>query len=68
MAADHLEALDADGLLLAAAAERAGLTASVPACPGWQVRDLLRHQACAHGWAARHVRDQLPEILNEAGA
>jgi hypothetical protein len=64
--AEHLAALDADGELLADAAERAGLTASVPACPGWQVRDLVRHQSYVHNWAARHVRDRLPEIIDEA--
>lgn len=64
--ADHLKALEADGALLADAAERAGLTASVPACPGWQVRDLVRHQAYVHGWAARHVSEQSPVILSEA--
>lgn len=64
--AEHLDALDTDGVLLADAAERAGLTASVPACPGWQVRDLVRHQAYVHSWAARHVRDQLTEIIDEA--
>ena len=64
--ADHLAALDADGVQLAETAERVGLTASVPCCPGWQVRDLVRHQAYVHAWAARHVRDRLAEIINEA--
>ena len=44
----------------------AGLTASVPACPGWQVRDLVRHQAYVHGWAARHVAEQAAEITGTA--
>jgi len=63
---EYVAALDRDGVLLADAAEDSGLTASVPACPGWQVRDLVRHQAYVHHWAARHVRDQLPEIIDEA--
>jgi uncharacterized protein (TIGR03083 family) len=66
----YLAALDHDGGLLADAAERAGLAAAVPGCPGWQVRDLVRHQAYVHGWAARHVSEQLPELIDgpdEAG-
>ena len=63
--AAYLDALDEDGVALADAAERAGLAAPVPTCPGWAVRDLVRHQAYVHGWAARHVRDQLPEIIDE---
>jgi uncharacterized protein (TIGR03083 family) len=64
--AEHIDALERDGALLGDAAEQAGLTAPVPPCPGWQVRDLVRHQAYVHGWAARHVRDQLPELIDEA--
>ena len=61
----HLDALDRDGALLADAAEVAGLQASVPGCPGWQVRDLLRHQAYVHAWAARHVRERSPELIDD---
>ena len=43
--AAHLDALRTDGALLAAAARRAGVEAVVPACPGWQVSDLLVHTA-----------------------
>jgi hypothetical protein len=44
----HIDALDRDGALLADAAQAAGLRAGVPGCPGWQVRDLVRHQAYVH--------------------
>ncbi len=64
--AEHIDTLERDGALLADAATVAGLTAPVPACPGWQVRDLVRHQAYVHGWAARHVRERLPELIDEA--
>jgi len=46
-------AVEENGILLGEAAASAGLAAEVPACPGWQVRDLVRHQAYVHGWAAR---------------
>jgi uncharacterized protein (TIGR03083 family) len=29
----------------------------VPTCPGWQVRDLVRHVGGVHRWAASFVRD-----------
>ena len=61
----HIDALDRDGALLADAAERAGLQAGVIGCPGWQVRDLVRHQAYVHDWAARHVRDRLPDLIDD---
>jgi uncharacterized protein (TIGR03083 family) len=62
----HIDAIDRDGALLADVAEAAGLHAGVPGCPGWQVRDLLRHQAYVHAWAARHVRERSAELLEEA--
>ena len=62
----HILALEADGGLLATAAEQAGLTTPVPSCPAWQVRDLLRHQGYVHRWAAAYVsvpiRAQAPEL------
>jgi len=63
--AEHLDALERDGALLADAAGAAGLTAPVPACPGWQVKDLVRHQAYVHQWAARHVSERSPQIIDE---
>ena len=60
----YVDALERDGTLLADAAHATGLTASVPTCPGWQVRDLVRHQAYVHWWAARHVTERLPTLLD----
>jgi uncharacterized protein (TIGR03083 family) len=48
----YIAALRREGELLAAAAERAGMGAAVPACPGWAVRDLLKHTGYVHRWAA----------------
>lgn len=53
--ADFVRTLDREGLLLAAAAEEAGVDAKVPTCPDWQVRDLLRHTGAVHRWAAAFV-------------
>jgi uncharacterized protein (TIGR03083 family) len=59
----HLAALDDDGGLLADAAERAGLDAVVPPCAPWQVRDLLRHTAYVHRWAAAHVAERRDKVI-----
>ncbi len=60
---DHIAALQRDGELLAAAAQAAGLDASVPSCPPWQVRDLLRHIGYVHRWAAGYIVEQRTERL-----
>ncbi|WP_030340298.1 maleylpyruvate isomerase family mycothiol-dependent enzyme [Streptomyces sp. NRRL S-1022] len=53
--AEFLEILDREGRSLAAAAAVAGPDAKVPACPQWQVRDLVRHTGSVHRWAAALV-------------
>jgi len=63
--AAYIDTLERDGALLADAADTAGLVAAVPTCPGWLVRDLVRHQAYVHGWAARHVAGRLTELIDE---
>ncbi|MEW2576223.1 maleylpyruvate isomerase family mycothiol-dependent enzyme [Streptomyces syringium] len=60
---DLLAALDRDGQLLAEAAARAGLDASVPTCPEWRVRDLVTHTGSVHRWAARLVGESLTEPI-----
>ncbi|WP_282692314.1 maleylpyruvate isomerase family mycothiol-dependent enzyme [Streptomyces sp. CC208A] len=53
--AEHIDALEAAGRGLAEAAEAAGPDAEVPTCPGWRMRDLLRHTTMVHRWAAGFV-------------
>ncbi len=57
--AGHIAALRREGELLAAAAERAGMGAAVPCCPGWAVRDLLKHTGYVHRWATGIVAQAL---------
>jgi uncharacterized protein (TIGR03083 family) len=59
----HIECLRHDGERLAVAASRAGLGAPVPACPGWAVRDLLRHTGYVHRWATGYVAEQRAEMV-----
>ncbi|MEI5520175.1 maleylpyruvate isomerase family mycothiol-dependent enzyme [Streptomyces brasiliscabiei] len=55
--AEHIRVLDEEGRLLAAAARKAGTGAEVPTCPGWRVRDLLRHTGSVHRWATAFVAE-----------
>ena len=61
----YIGALRREGELLAGAAERAGMSAAVPACPGWRVADLLRHTSYVHRWAAGFVAQRLTEPVDE---
>lgn len=63
---EHIKHLERDAALLGDAAQEAGLDADVPSCPGWQVRDLVRHVSYVHNWAARHVREQSEDLIGQA--
>ena len=52
---EYIRVIRREGELLAAGAEDAGLAAPVPTCPGWQVRDLVRHLGGVQRWATSHV-------------
>jgi uncharacterized protein (TIGR03083 family) len=60
----YIDVLRGQGAALASWAGRAGLDAGVPACPPWQVRDLLRHTGFVHRWAARHVTERPARVLD----
>ena len=53
--ANHIEAIGREGEQLASAAQRAGLDAPIRWCPGWDMRELLRHLSEIHLWAASAV-------------
>ncbi|MGN6474684.1 MAG: maleylpyruvate isomerase family mycothiol-dependent enzyme [Mycobacteriales bacterium] len=55
----HIDALEHEGQLLAAAAGAASLGDPVPGCPDWAVRDLLSHIGYVHRWAAAIVAGRL---------
>ncbi|MFC8362873.1 maleylpyruvate isomerase family mycothiol-dependent enzyme [Streptomyces griseorubiginosus] len=57
--AEFIRILEREGRSLASAAEHAGTDAKVPTCPGWQVRDLLRHTGVVHRWATTFVAEGL---------
>lgn len=62
---DHIRALRREGHLLLDAAASSGLSAAVPSCPGWRVRDLLAHIHYVHRWAAAYVTYGLAEMASE---
>src|SRR5215207_1407070 len=53
---DHLDALAHSGAALGQAAATAGLEATVPTCPAWDVAKLVSHQGKVHRWAAATLR------------
>ncbi|WP_020519954.1 maleylpyruvate isomerase family mycothiol-dependent enzyme [Catelliglobosispora koreensis] len=59
---EHIAFLRTEGMLLADAAEAAGFDTTVPTCPEWTVRDLVRHAGRVHRWARRHVDEQLTSV------
>ncbi len=61
----HVAALEREGLMLVEAARRADPRAPVPACPGWQVADLLAHIGFVHRWAAGYVATARTEMAPE---
>jgi len=52
--AEYLDAVEANGRLLAAGAE-GWLDVPVPCCPGWMVEDVVRHTGKVH----RHITDRV---------
>jgi uncharacterized protein (TIGR03083 family) len=52
---DLIDQLEVHGAAFADAADRAGLDAHVPTCPGWDVRALLAHTGMVHRWATGYV-------------
>jgi uncharacterized protein (TIGR03083 family) len=59
--AAHIEALQAEGDLMAAASRAVDPDAQVPTCPEWVVRDLVQHMGGVHRWATRYVAEARPE-------
>jgi uncharacterized protein (TIGR03083 family) len=52
---EHITVVGQEAKLLAEAATQGGLDVEIPTCPGWDMRELLRHLSMIHLWAAGHV-------------
>lgn len=53
--ADYIDCVRDEGERFAAAAQTASLDADISSCPGWSMRDLVRHLGEVHLWAAANV-------------
>jgi len=69
--ADYIGFVSSEGELFATAAEQGELTVDVPPCPGWDMREMVRHLGMIHLWAAGNVAfpkddrlevDDLPDL------
>ncbi|HXY90953.1 MAG TPA: maleylpyruvate isomerase family mycothiol-dependent enzyme [Acidimicrobiia bacterium] len=61
---DYLTAITRESAALADAAERAGLDAPVPSCPGWDVGDLVAHVGEVQQWARITVEQRATERIS----
>ncbi len=52
---DYIGFVATEGELFASVAEHGELRVDVPTCPGWDMRELVRHLGLIHLWAAGHV-------------
>ncbi|HEX6682812.1 MAG TPA: maleylpyruvate isomerase family mycothiol-dependent enzyme [Candidatus Limnocylindrales bacterium] len=62
----HIGALAGEGRLLAGSVT--DFAATVPTCPDWTVRDLLRHIGMVHGWARCHVAEARQELITDTSS
>jgi uncharacterized protein (TIGR03083 family) len=63
--AEHITAVAQEAKLFAEAAKRSDLDVEVPTCPGWVMRDLVRHLSEIHLWAAARVAKRASKIWQE---
>ncbi len=60
--ARHITLLEQEAALFADAARRGGMEAEISDCPGWVMRDLVRHLAEIHLWAASQVANRAAQM------
>jgi uncharacterized protein (TIGR03083 family) len=63
---EHVAAITEHAQALRTAADKAGLDAAVPTCPGWTVRDVIGHLGGVHRWATSFVEHALTEPPEDA--
>jgi uncharacterized protein (TIGR03083 family) len=60
---EHITAVGREAGLFAEAARQGGLEAAIEACPGWNMRDLVRHLSEIHLWAAARVAKRTAKLF-----
>ena len=58
----HIAAVGTEAKLLADAARQGGLEVDIEFCPGWNMRDLVRHLSEIHLWAAARVAKRTSKL------
>ncbi len=66
--ARHITAVGTEAKLFAEAARRGGLEVDIPSCPGWTMRDLVRHLSEIHLWAAARVARRTSKLFLDDSA
>jgi uncharacterized protein (TIGR03083 family) len=61
--AEHIEILKQEAKLFADGARQTDLENEVEHCPGWNVRDLVRHLSEIHLWAAARVAKRTSKLF-----
>ena len=61
---EYLDVITRESAALADAAERAGVDALVPSCPGWTVADLVTHVGEIQQWASITVEQRATERIS----
>ncbi len=61
---EHLDFFESDAQCFIEVVRTSDLAASVPGCPGWQLRDLALHLGTVHRWAKACIEsnDALPRV------
>ena len=60
--AEHIAAVGQEAKLLAEAARQGELEVDIATCPGWNMRDLVRHLSEIHLWAAARVAKRTSKL------
>jgi len=61
--AEHITAVGQEANLFAEAANQGGLEADIDTCPGWTMRDLVRHLSEMHLWAAGVISQRATKLF-----
>jgi uncharacterized protein (TIGR03083 family) len=61
---DYIGFVASEGERFASAAEQGDLSVAIAPCPGWDMRELVRHLGMIHLWAAANVAFPEPDWLD----
>jgi uncharacterized protein (TIGR03083 family) len=61
--AEHITAVGLEARRFAEAARQGGLEVAIDTCPGWNMRDLVRHLSEIHLWAAARVARRTSKLF-----